>query len=160
MRSPGGHQVLEIGDTHGAAAHRTAMSRPGPADRVRVLPGGLAAEDCAAAVTALRVTSPRPSAVLAFNGACATGTLSTFFRAGVAVPGEISVVGFADSRPARLPHVDLTTVAQDTPVWPGSRSPRSPPAWKRATPRPGRTSSEPRLVTRGDDGAGGAVRGR
>jgi len=30
------------------------------------------------------------------------------------VPGEISVVGYDDSRLARLAHVDLTTIAQDT----------------------------------------------
>ncbi|MFF4360347.1 substrate-binding domain-containing protein [Streptomyces sp. NPDC001604] len=34
------------------------------------------------------------------------------FRAGVSAPDAISVVGFDDSRLARLPHVDLTTITQ------------------------------------------------
>src|SRR5207249_153573 len=34
-------------------------------------------------------------------------------RAGLAVPHDISVVGYDDSRLPRLSHADLTTVAQD-----------------------------------------------
>ena len=49
-----------------------------------------------------------------FNDRCATGVLDVLRRAGLAVPGDISVVGYDDSRLARLSHVDLTTVAQDT----------------------------------------------
>jgi DNA-binding LacI/PurR family transcriptional regulator len=32
-------------------------------------------------------------------------------RAGLTVPGDISVIGYDDSRLARLSHVDLTTAA-------------------------------------------------
>jgi DNA-binding LacI/PurR family transcriptional regulator len=39
--------------------------------------------------------------------------MATMGGAGVAVPGDMSVVGFDDSRLARLSHVDLTTIAQD-----------------------------------------------
>ncbi|MER6123195.1 substrate-binding domain-containing protein [Streptomyces sp. NPDC001795] len=56
-----------------------------------------------------------PTAVLAFNHRCATGVLDAFLRAGVPVPGEVAVVGFDDSRPARLAPVDLSAVAQDIP---------------------------------------------
>jgi DNA-binding LacI/PurR family transcriptional regulator len=49
-----------------------------------------------------------------FNDRCATGVLDVLRGAGVTVPGDISVVGFDDSRLAKLSHVALTTVAQDT----------------------------------------------
>ena len=56
---------------------------------------------------------PLPSAVVAFNDHCAVGLLDTLTRAGVEVPGEVSVVGYDDSGLSRLAHVNLTTVNQD-----------------------------------------------
>ncbi|MCM4076286.1 substrate-binding domain-containing protein [Paractinoplanes hotanensis] len=57
-----------------------------------------------------------PTAVTVFNDRCATGVLDVVSRAGIAVPGELSVVGYDDSSLARLAHVDLTTIAQDVAV--------------------------------------------
>jgi DNA-binding LacI/PurR family transcriptional regulator len=48
-----------------------------------------------------------------FNDRCATGVLDVLHRVGLTVPGDISVIGYDDSRLARLSHIDLTTVAQD-----------------------------------------------
>ncbi|WP_443063685.1 substrate-binding domain-containing protein [Streptomyces sp. NBC_00663] len=56
-------------------------------------------------------THPEPHTVLAFNDRCATGVLDVLLRAGVTVPDEVSVVGFDDTRLARLAHIGLTTVA-------------------------------------------------
>ena len=81
----------------------------------QVLPGGLTEEDGAAAARVLLIVHPRPTAVLAFNDQCAAGLLDVFLRSGVPVPGQISVVGFDDSRLARLAHINLTTVGQDIP---------------------------------------------
>jgi DNA-binding LacI/PurR family transcriptional regulator len=53
--------------------------------------------------------------VLAFNDQCAAGVLDVLLRAGVGVPGQVSVIGFDDSRLARLTHINLTTVGQDIP---------------------------------------------
>jgi len=39
--------------------------------------------------------------------------LDTVLRAGVRVPDDLSVVGYDDSRFARLPGTDLTSVRQD-----------------------------------------------
>ena len=55
----------------------------------------------------------RATAVTVFNDRCATGVLDVLHRAGLTVPGDISVIGYDDSRLARLSHVNLTTVAQD-----------------------------------------------
>jgi DNA-binding LacI/PurR family transcriptional regulator len=99
--------------------YREAMHRHGLDDEIRLVPGGLTEEDGAVAARAL-LTGPgprdRPTALTVFNDRCATGVLDVFARAGVAVPGEVSVVGYDDSRLARLAHVDLTTIAQDTAV--------------------------------------------
>jgi DNA-binding LacI/PurR family transcriptional regulator len=49
-----------------------------------------------------------------FNDRCALGLANTLRGHGVDVPGEVSVVGYDDSRVARLPWADLTTIRQDT----------------------------------------------
>ena len=115
---------------HRRIAHVDGGSAPGAADRRRgyaeamarngldahtcVVPGGLTEDDGATAADALLTSPTRPTAVAAFNDRCATGLLDRLRRAHVDVPGDMSVVGFDDSRLARLSHVDLTTVAQDT----------------------------------------------
>jgi DNA-binding LacI/PurR family transcriptional regulator len=43
------------------------------------------------------------------------GVLDVFLRAGVDVPGQLSVIGFDDSRLVRLTHINLTTIGQDIP---------------------------------------------
>ncbi|WP_329343641.1 LacI family transcriptional regulator [Streptomyces sp. NBC_00663] len=117
-----GHRAIvhiDGGRAPGAAdrrrGYRTAMHRHGLADHIRVLPGGLTEEDGAQAARTLLTEPTPPSAVLAFNDRCATGVLDVLLRAGVTVPDEVSVVGFDDTRLARLAHIDLTTVAQDIP---------------------------------------------
>ena len=119
-----GHRAvahIDGGRAPGAAdrrrGYRTAMHRHGLDGHVRVLPGGLTEDDGARGARTLlaEARTSRPSAVLAFNDRCATGVLDTFLRAGVSVPGEISVVGFDDTSLSRLAHIDLTTVAQDVP---------------------------------------------
>ena len=94
--------------------YREALQRHGLADSVQILPGGLTEDDGAAAARALLDASSRATAVTVFNDRCATGVLDVLRRAGRRVPEEISVIGFDDSRLARLSHVALTTVAQDT----------------------------------------------
>jgi DNA-binding LacI/PurR family transcriptional regulator len=57
-----------------------------------------------------------PTGVVAFNDRCALGLLATFRSNGVEVPERVSVVGYDDSRVARLPWADLTTIRQNTSV--------------------------------------------
>jgi DNA-binding LacI/PurR family transcriptional regulator len=84
------------------------------ADSAHILPGGLTEDDGATAARALLDTDPLPTAVTVFNDRSATGVLDVLRSAGVDVPGDMSVVGFDDIRLARLSHIALTTVAQDT----------------------------------------------
>ena len=112
---------IDGGRAPGAAdrrrGYREAMHRHG-LDEVCIVPGGLTEEDGAAAAYRLleapRGGEDRPTAITVFNDRSATGVLDVLSRARVEVPGEISVVGYDDSRLARLAHVSLTTIAQDT----------------------------------------------
>ncbi|MEQ6901855.1 LacI family DNA-binding transcriptional regulator [Nocardioides sp. YIM 152588] len=54
-----------------------------------------------------------PTGVLACNDQVAVGVLQVLSRAGVRVPGQVSLTGFDDSRVAALSSVDLTTLRQD-----------------------------------------------
>jgi DNA-binding LacI/PurR family transcriptional regulator len=107
---------IDGGRAPGAAerrrGYRDAMSRHGLGRHIRIIPGGLSEEDGATAGRAL-LDDP-PSAVTVFNDRCATGVLSVLGHHGLRVPGDISVVGYDDSRLARLAHISLTTIAQDT----------------------------------------------
>jgi LacI family transcriptional regulator len=53
-----------------------------------------------------------PDAVVCANDQMAIGVLQAFARAGVAVPGDVAVVGFDDIYPASLYQPSLTTVRQ------------------------------------------------
>lgn len=101
------------GSTDRRRAYRVAMRRHGLADRAEVIPGAHTEQAGAAAARALLAGPALPSAVLASNDRCAMGLLDVLTRAGVDVPGELSLVGYDDSRLSDNPRIDLTTVHQD-----------------------------------------------
>ena len=90
------------------------MRRHGLAEQVRMVPGGLTEESGAdAARVLLDAADSLPTAIVAFNDRCAVGLIDAFIRAGIAIPGDVSIVGYDDDHLARLSHINLTTVAQD-----------------------------------------------
>jgi DNA-binding LacI/PurR family transcriptional regulator len=91
--------------------YRTAMRRAGLTDRTRIVAADHTEEGGIRAGREL--AADPPTAVVAFNDRCAVGVLDSLARAGLDVPGRVSVVGYDDSTLARLVHVDLTTVSQD-----------------------------------------------
>jgi DNA-binding LacI/PurR family transcriptional regulator len=93
--------------------YRAAMRRHGLAEHIRVLPGDYTEESGARAARALLTHGELPTAVIAGNDRCAHGLLTTFLRAGLTVPTDVSIVGFDDSQLARLSFIDLTSVRQD-----------------------------------------------
>jgi DNA-binding LacI/PurR family transcriptional regulator len=107
----GGHGVIAEDRRRG---YRTAMRRHGLAGRTRVIPGDHTEESGQRAATTLLAQPELPTAVLTFNDRCAVGLLDGLTRAGVDVPGSVSIVGYDDSPLARLAHVSLTTVSQNT----------------------------------------------
>jgi DNA-binding LacI/PurR family transcriptional regulator len=93
--------------------YRTAMRRHRLGDHIWIIPGDHTEAAGTRAAQTLVGEGKLPSAVVASNDRCALGFLDALNRAGVDVPGAISVVGYDDSTLSRLAHVNLTTVSQD-----------------------------------------------
>jgi len=106
----GGSQV--ISDSR-RAGYRQAMTAMGLASHVQVIPGGQSQLDGLHAAEALLSRRTLPTAVIAYNDDVAVAAMNALALHGVAVPQDISFVGWDDSEIARLSHVDLTSVAQD-----------------------------------------------
>ena len=138
--------------------YRAAMRRHGLAEHVQVLAGDYTEEAGARAARELLAGEELPTAVIAGNDRSAHGVLATIVRAGVRVPGDISIVGYDDSRVAQLSFIDLTSVRQ-------AAADVAELAIQAASERldDGRTSDRdivlaPTLVVRGSTGPAGPVR--
>jgi len=92
---------------------RAASAADFEADVVSVPGPDYAEEAGAAAGRILLARDELPTAVVTGNDQQAVGLLQILSRAGVAVPGRVSLTGFGDGWPARLSSVDLTTARQD-----------------------------------------------
>jgi DNA-binding LacI/PurR family transcriptional regulator len=104
----------EAGSGERRRAYLNAMRRHGLAEHIRVLPGDHTEDSGArAAHTLLADRAKLPTAVFASNDRSAVGFLDAAWQAGLDVPGDLSVVGYDDSRLAQLSHIDLTSVRQD-----------------------------------------------
>ncbi|GAB6903135.1 LacI family DNA-binding transcriptional regulator [Kineosporia succinea] len=94
-----------------ADAYRAAMAGAGL--EARVLEADYTEEGGAEAARCLLRREKRPTAVVCVGDQCAVGMLGVFARSGVAVPEEISVIGFDDSYLAALSYHQLTSVRQN-----------------------------------------------
>jgi LacI family transcriptional regulator, galactose operon repressor len=96
---------------HTSAHRREGFEQAMAAARARPerLPGGFEIEAGDAAAAALLDAGELPDAILAVNDEVAIGLLTRLRRAGVDVPGQVSLAGIDDTRTARL--VDLTSVS-------------------------------------------------
>jgi DNA-binding LacI/PurR family transcriptional regulator len=94
--------------------YRTAMRRHKLNGWIRIISGDHTEESGLRAAAALLDEPELPTAVVTFNDRCAVGLLDALNRAGVDVPGSVSIVGYDDSPLARLAHINLTTVSQNT----------------------------------------------
>jgi DNA-binding LacI/PurR family transcriptional regulator len=94
-------------------AYRAAMRAHGLSDHAAVIAGAHEEAAGAAAARTMLDAAALPTAVLAGNDRCALGLLDVFTRAGVDVPGDVSLIGYDDSALSDNPRIDLTTVHQD-----------------------------------------------
>ena len=109
-----------IAHAHGGRAPGASERRAGYRAAVRaagggpdLVEGGLGEADGQRAAPEL-LRPGGPTAVLAFNDACAAGLLAAVRGRGRSVPGDLSIVGYDDSAVAALAPVSLTTVGQDS----------------------------------------------
>lgn len=93
--------------------YRTAMRRHGLDDHIRILHGDHTEAAGERAARKLLEGDSLPTAVLTYNDPSAIGVLAALARAGVAVPGEVSVAGYDDDALSRLSCFNLTTVSQN-----------------------------------------------
>jgi DNA-binding LacI/PurR family transcriptional regulator len=114
-----GHErIAHVDGGRGAGAsgrrsgYRRAMAECGLKSRIHVVPGTYTEASGVSAAEELLAGGELPTAVFAANDLIALGLITAFRDAGVAVPTDVSVVGFDDSVLARLMSVSLTTVAQ------------------------------------------------
>ncbi|GAB3561984.1 LacI family DNA-binding transcriptional regulator [Amycolatopsis endophytica] len=94
--------------------YEQAMRAHGLSGHLRVVTGGYTEDDGARAGREL-LRDGLPTAVVAAADESAVGLLDVMVRAGVRVPRDLSLVGYNDSRIARLPGIVLTSVRQDIP---------------------------------------------
>jgi DNA-binding LacI/PurR family transcriptional regulator len=91
-----------------------AMKGLGLGALASVLPGDHTERAGTRAARALLDGQAMPTAVVTFNDPVAVGLLDALNRSGVTAPDLMSVIGYDDSPLARLAHVNLTSVRQDT----------------------------------------------
>ena len=125
-----------------------AMRRHGLAAESRVLSGGSEESDGRRAADEL-VRGPLPTAVAAFNDHCALGVVDGLTRAGIALPGTVSVTGYDNSLVAQLAAVDLTSVSQEAAVQARCAVQAAVQRLEGTRTRPRQTVLQPRLVPRG-----------
>jgi DNA-binding LacI/PurR family transcriptional regulator len=89
-----------------------AMRRNGLDEEIEVIEGDFTENAGVDAAKSLLTADTLPSAVVCANDRIAIGVLDALRRAGVDVPGVVSVTGYDDSVLAQLGHIDLTSVSQ------------------------------------------------
>jgi DNA-binding LacI/PurR family transcriptional regulator len=92
------------------AAFRASLSRYLPDAAELIYEGDFKLEGGARAAAEMLAAAERPTAVLAANDMTALGAMNEFRSAGLAIPGDVSVVGFDDIAFASLCEPKLTTV--------------------------------------------------
>lgn len=93
--------------------YRAAMTGRGLEDRICVIQGGQTAEAGFAAAALLAGLDGPPRAVVAYDDDCASGLVDGLRTAGLAVPADVSVVGYDGGQLSRSAQSGLTTVVQD-----------------------------------------------
>jgi DNA-binding LacI/PurR family transcriptional regulator len=115
----GHHRIVHLAGGSGSIrgdrrdGYLRAMRRHGFDEDIEIIEGDFTESTGMAAAEKLLAAEELPTALVAGNDRMAIGVLDVLRRAGVDVPGDVSLTGYDDSPLAHLSHVDLTTVSQD-----------------------------------------------
>ncbi|WP_106400937.1 LacI family DNA-binding transcriptional regulator [Actinocorallia populi] len=96
-----------------AQTYKRVMREHGLADEIAVATTSYTEEGGYEGTRELLVRDPRPTAIFAGADLAAFGSLAAVHEAGLSVPGDVSVVGYDDTRMAALANISLTSVDQD-----------------------------------------------
>lgn len=83
-----------------------------PIRNEHVLDAGFGREEGYTAAKSALLRKPRPTALFCANDVCALGALDACAEAGLAVPGDIAVVGFDDTAVCTIARPTITTLRQ------------------------------------------------
>jgi LacI family transcriptional regulator len=116
----GHRRIAMVGDASQRAGtdrmrgYREAMSAHGLSNGIQIVPGGFTEAGGYRGAEQLLNAPPksRPTAIFAANDYSALGVLDAAAAAGLAVPRDLSVVGYDDISVAQLRLISLTTVRQ------------------------------------------------
>ncbi len=94
------------------SGYESAMRAAGLGHLIDIRPAGDGEADALAVIDGLLADDDPPTAIFAFNDLLAAGALNRLADAGMAVPGDVSLVGFDNTFISALRHLSLTTVNQ------------------------------------------------
>jgi DNA-binding LacI/PurR family transcriptional regulator len=106
----GGHRTIA---SDRRRPYREHMTRLGLRDEIHVVTGGDDGESGRRGARALFAGDRLPTAVIVYNDESAWGVMRTLADHGLAVPQDVSVVGYDGSAVARMAPHELTTIRQD-----------------------------------------------
>jgi DNA-binding LacI/PurR family transcriptional regulator len=108
--------LIDGGEGAGAAerraGYRTAMGDAGLSRHIRIEPGDFTEGGGYDGALRLMTGPRRPTAIFASNDQSAVGALDAIKEAGLAVPGDVSLIGYDNTALAALRHISLTTIHQ------------------------------------------------
>lgn len=117
----GRKRIVFLGDTESPEAlqrfrgYQQALHRAGIAlDSALVVPAHFEVEEAEASVDALLARRLAFDGIVAASDMIALGAIRALARAGLSVPGDVSVVGYDDVQFARYANPALTTISQHT----------------------------------------------